>query len=511
MVSSSTIAHYSERLRPLLSLQGLLLLLIVILFSLGFRETFAELLHYWVEGYNWQFLIPIALIYMLWERRDIFYQLQYKPAILTGLVLLLGSSLLLIAGQLSSTHALRELAIIGTVFSLSVMLLGIGATRRLFWPLAYLVLMTSLPTDLLDALRAPLKLISATISTDVLQFLGYAIYREGTFLYLPHITLEVADECSGVNQLTSSIALGIPIAFTILNSWWKRIFIILVSVFFGIAMNWLRVILISLWHYDSAKETIHGPQDIYGLPFIFMVGVFLTLVIAFAMAEKGPSEGTAGGYKEKPSPFSAMFGARRFTESALAANVILGLSAVYLLTWTALPVEPLEPLDEFPMSIAGYEGQRVEKLERPFYSGLADDELIASYRSPGNETATVYIGHFRMQDQERELVDYRYNWLHEDAESQTIETELGATLVKRRTIENRSSVRQVFFTYDINGRNLIDLKRAKLASLIDAFLKQRNDGAIIMVIFDSKEEVLSAERQRFLTAVVDKAREMLPD
>jgi len=510
-VSTSFIAHYSERLRPLLSFQGTLLLLIITLFYLGFRDTFSELTHYWVEGYNWQFLIPIALIYMLWERRDIFYQLKYRPAVLTGGVMLILSSLVLISGQLTSTDALRELAVIGSVFSLSVMLLGISATRRLFWPLAYLVLMTSLPTAGLDALREPLKLISATVSTDVLQFLGYAIYREGTFLYLPHITLEVADECSGVNQLTSSIALGIPIAFTILNSWWKRIFIILVSVAFGISMNWLRVILISLWHYDSAKQEIHGPQDIYGLPFIFMVGVLLTLIIAFAMAEKGPSEGTAGGYKEKPSPLATLFKAPRFSKSALMASAILGISAFYLWTWSAQAIQPIKPLDEFPMTITGFKGHSIEKVEKPFYSELADDEFIARYLNEGGEKATVYVGHFRDQNQKKELVDYRYNWLHENAEDLTLDTQQGATKVKRTLIKRKSSSQLVFFTYDINGRNIVDLKMAKLVSLLDAFFRQRNNGAIIMVIFDPKEDSLSDEQKLFLVSVIDKAREMLPD
>ena len=266
--------------------QGVLLILIAGLFSLAYLDTFRELWHYWIEGYNWQFVVPLAFVYMLWDRRDLYEGLPREPSILTGISLLLAGCCLLAVGQLSSTHSLREISIIVNVFGLTFLLFGDRYVRNLFWPLIYLVLMTSLTSDLLEYLRYPLKLISATVSADVLMMSGFAVYRDGTFLQLPHITLEVADSCSGLNQMVSSIALGIPIAFTFLNQWWKRILIILLSVALGLVMNWVRVILISIWHYDSAKETIHGPHGIYELPFIFLVGVFITLAVAMAVADK---------------------------------------------------------------------------------------------------------------------------------------------------------------------------------------------------------------------------------
>ena len=199
-----------------------------------------------------------------------------------ALIFLLSGCALLIVGQVSSTHSLREISIIINVFGLVFLLFGANYVRALFWPLIYLVLMLSVTAEVMGALRYPLKLISATIAADALQMAGYAVYRDGTFLQLPHITIEVADSCSGLNQMISSIALGIPIAFTILNQWWKRIIIILFSMMLGLVMNWVRVFLIAIWNYASAKEVIHGPYGIYELPFIFLVGVFITLAVALS-------------------------------------------------------------------------------------------------------------------------------------------------------------------------------------------------------------------------------------
>ena len=478
------------------TLPGLLLLLVPVAFYLAYADTFKELWFYWNEGQNWQFLIPLAFLYMLWDRRDLFLELEIRPNIPWGSLLLLISLAILIAGQISYTHTLRELAVVFSVFSLVLLLFGRRYIVTLFWPLAYLILMTSLPTDLLARSSDTLQLISATVGGNLLESFGYAVYREGNVLHLPHITLVVAEECSGLNQLMSAIALGVPIAFTMVDKWWKRITILLLSCLFGILANWLRVILIAIWHYDSAKATIHGPQEIYQLPFIFLVGVFLTFLIALAIADKekpaqesdAPSAHAIDGFKvqlvnNKMAP--------------LIAISVLFMAAVYLNTWKISPVYLQQELSQFPMSIAGFKGKPITELGKPFHTGLAQDELIASYSNPAGGAVNVFIGYFQSQDAEHELVDYRYNWLHEGARIVQVPA-ASSVRMKMNRVETNTGPGTAFFVYEINGRSLIDLKKVKLASLLDALFHRRSNGAIIIVLFDKVTDKLSIEEQEFL-------------
>jgi EpsI family protein len=478
------------------TLPGLLLFLVPVAFYLAYADTFKELWFYWNEGQNWQFLIPVAFLYMLWDRKDLFLPLEIRPNILWGSLLLVFSLAILIAGQISYTHTLRELAVVFSVFSLVLLLFGSRYIVTLFWPLVYLILMTSLPTDLLTRSSETLQLISAIVGADMLESLGYAVYREGNVLHLPHITLVVADECSGLNQLMSAIALGIPIAFTMIDKWWKRITILLLSCLFGILANWLRVVLIAIWHYDSAKETIHGPQEIYQLPFIFLVGVFLTFVIALAMADKQkpvqqpdvPLDPGRDGSKAQPGNNKT---------APLIAICVLLMTAVYLNTWKVRPVYLQHELSQFPMSIAGFDGKPITELGKPFHTGLAQDELIASYSNPAGGAVNVFIGYFRSQDAEHELVDYRYNWLHEGA--RVVEVPAASSVrMKMNRVETQSGPKTAFFVYEVNGRSLIDLKKIKLASLLDALFHQRSNGAIVIVLFDKVTDKLSIEEQEFL-------------
>lgn len=491
-----------SRVTSLLSNAGLQIGSLLLVFYLAYADTFKELWHYWIEGYNWQFIVPIAFVYMLWDRSDLYSDLRRKPGVITGTLCLGAACVLLVVGQVSSTHSLREISVVASIFSLVLLLFGAGYVRRLFWPLLYLVLMTSLSSDLLENLRYPLKLVSATVAADMLQMTGYAVFREGTFLQLPFITLEVADSCSGLNQLISAIALGIPIAFTFVTLWWKRLFIIVVSCVLGLIMNWVRVYLISLWHYGSAKgDELHGPYGIYELPFIFLIGVFLTLIVAVAIADKttdSGQQGTSGAVQDAATQ-------KRSSAAYLLAFFLLAITAVYLGTWKAAPVYLKGGFSGFPDTISGLQGIPVSKLEKPFFSDVAHDELILRFSGPADMQATVYVGYFHAQDQEKELIDYRFNWLHENATLTVLPS--SGEQVKMSHVKTPSGDKTVYFWYDVNGRILVDPVKVKLASLSDALLNRRTNGAVVIVQADGKQQ--SPDMQQFLDQLMSSLREYL--
>jgi len=496
------------RVRSSFGVQWLLYGGIVALFFYAYADTIKWLWHYWIKEQNWQFLVFFAFLYMLWERKESFLTLERIPNVPWGATLLALACAILIAGQVSGTQSLRELSLIISIFGLVLLLFGRHYLHRLFWPLSYLILMTSLPSDLLDNLRDPLKLISATVSADMLQLGGYAVFRDGTFLHLPHMVLEVADTCSGLNQLISAVALGVPIAYTILDKGWKRVFIILLSCVFALVMNWVRVVLISIWHYDSAKEVIHGPYGIYELPFIFLFGVFLTLLVAFAIADTSSVRVKRHSVAVSPgSPYQTQ--ARKFTRASSVAIMVLSANAVYLGTWEAEPVYLQNGFYDFSTAIAGYNGKPITELGKPFYTDLAHNELIMSYTNAAGSSANVYIGYFHSQNQEEEVIDYRYNWLHKGASTIELSSSGPEIQMKLASVRTGRGKSRVLFCYDINGRNIIDPKRAKLASLMDALIRYRTNGAIIIVQLDGESGEVTGNERAFVKQVVIEAQKLL--
>jgi len=490
-------------------LQLILYGLLAVLFAYAYAETFSWLWYYWIKEQNWQFLVFGAFLYMLWDQQESIRQLHRNPSLLWGSALLVLGCAILLAGQISGTQSLRELSLIVSIFALVLLLFGPNYVWKLFWPLSYLILMTSLPSHLFEELRAPLKLISATVAADVLKSAGYVIYREGTFLYLPHTTLEVADSCSGLNQLVSSIALGIPIAYTLLTSWWKRIFIVFLAVALGIVMNWVRVVLIAVWNYESAKEVVHGPYGIYELPFIFLIGILLTAIVAIAM-----SRGEDARLYESVSNRSAASirtpRSTRYPMSLFAAMVILLATSTYLYTWKAEPVYLDAEFSDFPLRIAGFHGEPIDKLEHPFYSGVAHNELIMKYTSSDGEVAMVYVGYFHSQNQEEELIDYRYTWLHSGAGIIELESSPSPILMNVRKLNIPSGKSIVIFGYDVNGRHIVEPVKVKFASLVDALVSHHTNGAIIIIQFQTASNDLSVEAREFSRQVITEVKNRLP-
>jgi len=510
----STASGATIRSSSALDLKGVLAGGVLLLLAVAYFDTFKSLWNYWIEGYNWQFLIPVAFVYMLRERRDLYDGLQRRPNVVVGSALLVLGCALLIAGQVSSTNGLRELSIIVNVFALTFLFFGTRYVRALFWPLAYLCLMLSFPQELLGTLREPLKLLSASVSAHALQAAGFAVHRSGVLLHLPHITLEVADSCSGLNQLVSSIALGIPLAFTMLNRWWERVFIVALSLFMGIAMNWVRVFLIAIWHYDSAKTDVHGPHGIYELPFVFLVGVAITIFVALWMSRRSPAAartaalGTGGAAGVAYPPAGSDSGTSRYVP-AIAAMLVLAPVALYLTTWKSEPVPLKEGFASFPMKIAGFSGQRIVQLGAPFRAGVAQEEFVARYANEAGVAARVFVGYFPHQNEQHELIDYRFNWLHERATLVGAEVGRG-TGMKATPVTTREGTSTAYFYYDIGGERLVDPKRVKLASLIDALTTGRTNGAIVVVLFDGNAEDLSPAQREFLNGVTAAAGRILP-
>ena len=240
-----------------------------------------------------------------------------------------------------------------------------------------------------------------------------------------------------------------------------------------------------------------------------MVGVFITLAVALTIADKTDTRARSG-HGVASGADSERATDRSLARPAVVAILVLSITGIYLNTWKAEPVYLQGGFAGFPMTIAGFHGKPIDGLEKPFYTGLAQDELIASYVDQAGETARVYIGYFPSQNQQEELIDYRYNWLHDGAEPIELPSSSPAVSMKRSSVRTGNRTVTVFFSYDINGRNIIDPKRAKLASVLDALMHRHNNGAIIMVIFDKKSSDLSNKEQEFLRQVVDIADNRLP-
>src|SRR5690242_17378030 len=85
-------------------------------FGLLYRDVLVKLVHDWLTDDNYShgiLIVPIAL-YFAWERRERLLAAPAKPSAL-GLVIVLGSILMLVAGTLGAELFIARVSIIGIV------------------------------------------------------------------------------------------------------------------------------------------------------------------------------------------------------------------------------------------------------------------------------------------------------------------------------------------------------------------------------------------------------------
>src|SRR5258707_9758119 len=112
------------------------------------------------DNYSHGFLIVPLALYFVWERREKLRKIPLAPSGL-GLLVVLGSVLVLIAGILGSELFLTRISILGTLVGVVLFLCGWGYLRALAFPLAFLVLMIPIPAIIFNQIAFPLQLLAS--------------------------------------------------------------------------------------------------------------------------------------------------------------------------------------------------------------------------------------------------------------------------------------------------------------------------------------------------------------
>jgi exosortase len=211
-------------------------------FVLLYWHVFVKLVHDWWtdDNYSHGFLIVPLALYLAWERRDRFAPAAHRASV-TGLAVVVGSILVLLAGILGSELFLTRISILGTVTGAVLFLFGWQRLRVLAFPIAILTLMIPLPAIIFNQIAFPLQLLASRVGEFAMTSVDIPVLREGNVLILANTTLEVAEACSGIRSLISLLTLGIMFGYFADPRGWVRTFIALSTIPIAIVANAARV------------------------------------------------------------------------------------------------------------------------------------------------------------------------------------------------------------------------------------------------------------------------------
>ena len=459
------------------------LLIVVIALLFAYRDALAAMVGMWNGSpmYSYGFTVPPVSAYLLWSRREAWRGLTPRPSWVAGGLVLMLAVAMTVAARASGMQVVEQLAFLVALTAAVLLLFGASYLRVTWASLAYLLLMIPIWDAFTEPLHEPFQQRSAAIGVSLLHLIGVPAYREGTFIALPNLQIEVARVCSGVNYLVAVVALGLPLGYVFLRDNWRRALLLGMAVIVAALSNGLRVALIGTLAYYEVGSPLHGPFHVLHGLFVAGVGyvvLFAGLRVLAPRASRSPQAVGAEGES------SALVGGARTI--SLAATLVL--ATVFVLTGSSVVARAASPvpadaaLSGFPERLGPWTADPILTIKPTSTSELfpgADTEILRRYRRSDGAVVDVYVGYFALQHQRKEIVSYRVAALHRAASRHHViasDTAFDVNYVA----PDRVGVERLFW-YEIDAKPEATAHIVLARTLWNAIWAARSNGAVVML------------------------------
>jgi exosortase len=220
------------------------------------------------------FAVPLISAYLLWRRREVI-RAEPLAGANVGLLVFAAALAVLLVGSLSGETWLARVSFPLALLGLTLFLAGGAVARHAWTAIAYLLFMIPLPYLALKAATYESRIFEAGATAAALRWLGVPIQQEGVMLYLPSVTLEVADSCSGVHAVAAFVALGAAYALIQPGPRWMRVTLALAAAPLGLISNVLRLALTAVGAHYLGPITLTGVFHRFGGTVVFISTVVL--------------------------------------------------------------------------------------------------------------------------------------------------------------------------------------------------------------------------------------------
>ncbi|MBE9529474.1 MAG: exosortase W [Proteobacteria bacterium] len=462
-------------------------LVLSVFFTYSFAGVLYTLLRSWYfnAAYSHGFLVLIISIYLIWNRKEKLALLPVSPNLFAGAPLLLFSLISYLIGDLGGILALQELALIIAFTAIVLLTLGTDFLKNLLFPILYLLFMLTSWDLLTERLHEPFQHISAVIGTELMQFLGVPAYRESVFIELPNITLEVARVCSGVNYLVAVAAIGVPLAYIALNSWKRRVILVVYGLIMAVIANGVRVALIGTLAYYNLSGDLHGPLHTLHAMFVAVAGyVFLFIGVWFLSDRHKEDDSIVNGQVETSIGTTA---SKPYAKVPYIFAVVTLFIFGSIINFNSPMPTPLErPLSSYYSYVPEWSILHNKGAVAPIKLPGVDAVLLRTFQNESKVKVHLYAGYYEYQVQGKELISYKLNKLHDGASRVLLKSNSDGKKfeVNRAVTETPEGSSTIYFWYETNGTVIASRLMSKVYSSWHSFVDKHTEGALVVVTID---------------------------
>src|ERR1041385_4442926 len=205
---------------------------------------------FWTDQYA-QILIvpPISVLLFYVERKRVLRKVTYS---VLGMVLYLAcvGIFLTVPGHAaaldpSSYLCLSIVLFSGCCIAAFLFCFGLESFRIAAFPLFFLVLMSPWPDPLRNRVIVFLQYSSALVTDWFFTVANIPFSRAGVVIVLPTVTIEIAQECSGIRSSLILVLAGLVLGHLFLTNLWSKVALVAFLIPLTIIKNALRIFTLS--------------------------------------------------------------------------------------------------------------------------------------------------------------------------------------------------------------------------------------------------------------------------
>jgi len=162
-----------------------------------------------------------------------------------------------------------------------LLFLGTPRAKSSSFPLAFLLFAVPIPDFILQRLIYWLQTGSAFIAEIFFNLSGVPVLREGFVFHLPKMSIEVAQECSGIRSSLALLILAVLVAHYSFRPIWKKLLFVVAGLCMMLIKNGIRIAALTLLANYVDPDFLYGKLHHQGGIVFFLIGLALLLPVFF--------------------------------------------------------------------------------------------------------------------------------------------------------------------------------------------------------------------------------------
>ena len=160
---------------------------------------------------------------------------------------------------------------------------GAAAARYSGFALAFLLFMIPIPDRILGQVIYGLQAGSAEIAEVLFNLSGAPVLRQGFVFRLPVISIEVAQECSGIRSSLALVILALLVAHFAFRPLWKKLAFVAAGLCMMLIKNGIRIATLTLLANYVNPSFLNGGLHHQGGIVFFLIGLALLLPVYWVL------------------------------------------------------------------------------------------------------------------------------------------------------------------------------------------------------------------------------------